>query len=93
MVKVWVSEAALYVLLLCADAVMEQTPTPLTVPFVAQGPDAAKLTGRLAEDDALKENVLPYCTFCSGAKLIVCDIVLEPCGRTMNVPDTEFAAL
>ena len=93
MVNDWVSEAALYVLLLGADAVMEQTPTPLTVPFAAQCPDAVKLTGRPAEDDALNENVLPYCTFCNGAKLIVCDIVLEPCGRTMNVPDTVFAAL
>jgi len=73
MVNDWVSEAALYVLLLGADAVMEQTPTPLTVPFAAQCPDAVKLTGRPAEDDALNENVLPYCTFCNGAKLIVCD--------------------
>ncbi len=63
------------------------------VPLVVQGPDAVKLTGRLAEDEALKVNVLPYCTFGNTGKLMVCDIVLEPCVRTMNVPDTEFAAL
>ena len=93
----WVTEAALYVPLPGADAVIEHTPTPvglpLVLPFVVHGPDAMKLTGRPEVDVALKENVLPYCTACNGAKLIVCDCVLEPCGRIVKVPDTALAAL
>lgn len=89
----WVTEAALYVLLPGADAVIVHTPTAVVVPLVVHGPDAAKLTGWLAEDDALNENVLPYGTSCNSAKLIVCDCVLEPCGRIVNVPDTALAAL
>ena len=76
-----------------ADAVIVHKPTPLMPPLVVHGPDAVKLTCSPAEDNALNENVLPYCTLCSVAKLIVCGIVLEPCGKTMNVPDTVFAVL
>jgi len=63
-------------------------------PLPVHGPDAAKLTvwpGGL--DDALNENVLPYCTLCKGGKVIVCDVVLDPCGRIRNVPETVLAAL
>jgi hypothetical protein len=52
-----------------------------------------KVTGSPEDEDALNENELPYCAFGRVAKLIVCDCRLEPVGRTMNVPDTEFAAL
>ena len=92
----WVTEAALYVEFAGADALTVHTPTPVVlpvVPLIVHGPDGVKLTGRLAEDDALNENVLPYCTSCNGAKLIVCDNVLEPCARMANVPDTALAAL
>jgi hypothetical protein len=81
------------VLFPCADAVIVHTPIPVVPPLAVHGPDAVKLTGRPAEEDALNENVLPYCTLCKGAKLIVCDIVLEPCGRIVNAPDTELAEL
>ena len=74
-------------------AVIAHTPTPLMLPLVVQGPDAVKLTGIFAEEDALKENELPYCAFCRSAKVIVCDRVPDPVGRTMNVPDTAFATL
>ena len=93
MVKVWVREAALWVLSAGADAVIEHWPTPLMTPLAVHCPDAVKLTGRPAEDEALNVNVLPYCESCNGAKLIVCDMVLEPCGRIMTVPDTASAAL
>ena len=76
-----------------ADAVIEHTPIPVTVPLVLHCPDAVKLTPKPEEDVALNEKVLPYCKFCNCGKLIVCDCVLEPCGRIVNVPDTEFAAL
>jgi hypothetical protein len=66
------------VLLPGADAVIVHNPTPVVAPLVVQGPDALKLTGRLEEDDALNENVFPYCTFCKVAKLIVCDVVVDP---------------
>ena len=75
------------------DAVILQTPAPFILPAFVHGPDAVKLTGRPDEADALNENELPYCTFGSEAKLMVCDLALEPCGSTMNVPDTEFAGL
>jgi len=93
MVKDWVSEAAQYVLFDGAEAVMEQRPTPLMLPLVVQGPEAVKLTASPDEAVALNEKELPYCTLGNVAKLIVCDFVPEPCGRTMNVPDTVFAAL
>ena len=83
-----------------ADAVILHTPTPLVAPVAVpvvgptvHGPDAVKLTDRPAEDDALTENVPPYCTLCNAGKVIVCDVVLEPCGRIMNVPETGLAAL
>lgn len=90
MVNDWVTEAALYVLLFgaappAADTVILHKPAPvaapLAVPVVAptlHGPDAEKLTGSDAEDDALTENPLPYCTLGNGAKVIVCDCVVEP---------------
>jgi hypothetical protein len=90
MVNDWVTEAALYVLLfgagpVGADAVILHKPAPVVVPlaapvvvFTVHGPDAEKLTGSEAEDDALTENPLPYCTFGNGPKLIVCDCVVEP---------------
>ena len=76
-----------------ADAVMVHTPTPLMLPLVAHGPEAVKLTSRPEEDDALNENVLPYCTFGNCGKWMVCDCRLDPGGRTMTVPDTELAGL
>ena len=93
MVNDWVTEAAVYVLLAGADAVILHTPTPEIVPSVEHGPDDAKLTGAPTEDIALNENVLPYCTFGNCAKLIVCAVRLEPCGRIVNAPDTVLAAL
>jgi hypothetical protein len=89
----WVTEAGLYVLFPACDAVILHTPTPLVVPLVVHGPDAVKLTDKPEEDDALNENVLPYCTLGNGAKVIVCDVVLEPAGRIMNVPEAGLAAL
>ena len=91
----WVTEAGLYVLFPACDAVILHTPTPLVVPLVVHGPDAVKLTDKPEEDDALNENVLPYCTLCNagGVKVIVCDVVLEPAGRIMNVPEAGLAAL
>lgn len=94
--KLWVNEAALYVPFAGADAVIEHRPTPLMTPFAVHGPEAVKLTGRPAEEVVLRElseNEFPYCAFGSGGKLMVCDCVAEPSGRTMNVPDTELAAL
>ena len=76
-----------------ADAVILQTPTPVTLPDVLHGPDAVKITVRPEDEDALNENVLPYCTSCNCVKVIVCDCRLEPCGRIANVPDTGLAAL
>ena len=76
-----------------ADAVILHTPTPVVLPAVVHGPEAVKLTVRPEDDDALNEKVLPYCTSCNGAKVIVCDCRLEPCGRIVNVPDTGLAAL
>lgn len=93
----WVAEAALYELLptvpAAADAVIMHGPTPVVLPPAVHGPVAVKLIGSPVEDDALNENVLPYCTFGNCAKLMVCDCVLEPWGRIVNVPDTELAAL
>jgi hypothetical protein len=63
------------------------------MPLAVQGPDAVKLTGSWDEEVALGVKELPYCTFGSGAKLMVCDWVVEPCGRTMKVSETELAAL
>jgi hypothetical protein len=60
------------------DAMILQGPTPVVLPLVVHGPDAVKLTGNPEEDEALNENVLPYCTFGNCGKLIVCDCVLEP---------------
>ena len=97
MVNDWVAEAALYETLptvpASADAVIWHGPTPVVVPLAVHGPDAVKLTGIPEEDDALNENVFPYCTFGNCGKLIVCDCVSEPCGRIVKVPDTELAAL
>jgi hypothetical protein len=76
-----------------AVAVIEHTPTPVMLPLVVHGPDAEKLTGSEAEDDALTENPLPYCTLGNGAKVMVCDCVVEPLGRIVNVPETGVAAL
>ena len=61
-----------------AAAVIVHKPTPVVLPLVVHGPDFVKLTGSPEEDDALKANVLPYCTFGNCAKLMVCDCVLEP---------------
>ena len=97
----WVTEAALYVGLPVvvpgADAVIVHGPIavglPLVVPFVVQFPDAVKLTvWPPTLEDAFNENGLPYCTPCNCVKVIVCDIVLEPAGRIVNVPDTALAA-
>ena len=78
----WDAEAALYEKLptvpASADAVILHVPTPVVLPLTVHGPDAVKLTGSPAEDDALNEKVLPYCTFGNCGKLIVCDCVLEP---------------
>jgi hypothetical protein len=83
MLNDWVSEAALYDGLALgadagADAVILHRPTPVMAPVAVpvvvptvHGPDAVKVTG--SEAVALTENVLPYCTFGNGAKLIVCD--------------------
>jgi hypothetical protein len=78
MVKDWVTEAALYVafpvLYAGADAVIVHKPTPVVLPLVMHGPDAVKLTVCPGgEDDALNENVLPYCTFGNCGKTIDCD--------------------
>jgi hypothetical protein len=87
MVNDWVTEAALYVLLPDADAVIMHRPAPvvapLAVPAVAptlHGPVevAEKLTGSPELDVALTENPVPYCTFTNGAKLMVCDCVVDP---------------
>jgi hypothetical protein len=61
-----------------ADAVIVHTPTPVMLPAVVHGPDAEKLTVKPAEDDALNENVLPYCTAGNCGKRMVCDCRLEP---------------
>jgi hypothetical protein len=74
----WATEAALYVLFPGTDAVIVHKPAPVVVPLVVHGPDAVKLTGCPAEDDALNENVPPYCTFCNVAKLIVWGVVVGP---------------
>jgi hypothetical protein len=72
---------------------------PLAVPVVAltvhgcplAGPE--KVTGSPV-DVALTENpVLPYCTLGTGPQVMVCDCVVDPCGRMVNVPDTGVAAL
>lgn len=101
----WLTEAALYVLLFGAgpagaDAVILHKPAPvvepLAEPVVAptlHGPEAEKLTGSEAEDDAVTENPLPYCTLGNGAKVMVCGCVVEPAGKMVNVPDTGVAAL
>jgi hypothetical protein len=82
MVNDWDAEAALYEMLptvpASADAVIWHGPTPVVVPLAVHGPDAVKLTGSPEEEDALNENVLPYCTFGICGKLMVCDCVLEP---------------
>ena len=83
MVNDWDSEAALYMTLFVlyagAEAVIVHKPTPVVLPFVMHGPDAVKLTvSPGGEDDALNENVPPYCTFGNCGKTIVCDCVLEP---------------
>ena len=69
----------------CADAVIVHKPAPEMAPvavpvvgLVVQGPDATKLTGSPEVEEALTENELPYCKFGNGAKVIVCDCVLEP---------------
>ena len=76
-----------------ADAVIAHTPTPVMLPLAVHGPDAVKLTGAPTLDDAAAENVLPYCTFGNGTKVIVCDLAVEPCGRMVNAPETGLAAL
>ena len=78
MLNDWTTEAALYVLLAEADAVMVHTPTPLMLPLIVHGPDAEKLTAWPDEDDALNENVLPYCTLGNCGKRMVCDWVFDP---------------
>jgi hypothetical protein len=97
MVNDWDTEAALYAVFpwvaAGAEAVIVHRPTPVVLPLVVHGPDVAKLTVWPTEDDALNENVLPYCTFGNCAKEIVCDFVVEFSGRIANVPDTELAAL
>jgi hypothetical protein len=72
------TEAALYVLLAGADAVMVHTPTPVMPPLAVHGPDAVKLTARPDEDDALNENVPPYATPGNCGKRMVCDCRLDP---------------
>jgi len=96
----WVTAAALYALLAGAEAVILHKPAPLVVPLAvpvaaltAHGPDAVKLTGNDAEEDALTVNPLPYCTPGNGPKVMVCDCNVEPWGRMVNVPDAELAAL
>jgi hypothetical protein len=78
----WDAEAALKVLLPTVpagtDAVIVHGPTPVVLPLVVHGPDAVKLTGSPEEDDALNENVLPYCTVGNCGKLMVCDCAVEP---------------
>jgi hypothetical protein len=107
MVNEWVTEAALYVLLFVpcpwgADAVIVHVPAAVTVTLAvpmpaptAHGPiaGAVKLTGSPELDVALTENPLPYCTFPTGAKVMVCDCRFEPWGRIEIVPDTGVAAL
>jgi hypothetical protein len=78
----WDAEAALYEKLptvpASADAVILHGPTPVVLPLAVHGPEAVKLTGSPDDEDALNENVLPYCTFGNCGKLIVCDCVSEP---------------
>ena len=76
-----------------ADAVIRQIPTPVVIPKTVHGPEAVKLIGKPAEDDAFNKNVLPYCKFARGVKLIVCGDVVALAGRIVNVPDTLLAAL
>jgi hypothetical protein len=83
-----------------ADAVILHKPAPVVAPLAApvvaptlHGPDAEKLTGSEADDDALTVNPLPYCTLGNGAKVMVCGCVVEPLGRIVNVPDAGVAAL
>jgi hypothetical protein len=78
MVNDWVTEAALYELFAGADAVIAHVPTPVILPLAVHGPDAAKLTAKPEEDNALNENVLPYCTVGNCGKWIVCDCRFEP---------------
>lgn len=80
-----VNDAGLYVLLPGAETVMVHKPAPVAAPLAVpevvptvHGPDAAKLTGSEAEDDALTEKPLPYGTLGNGPKLIVCDCTVEP---------------
>jgi hypothetical protein len=54
--------------------------TPVvTLLVMVHGPVAGtlKLTANPEEENALNENVLAYCTFGKGAKLMVCCCVLE----------------
>ena len=75
-------------------AVIVHRPTPLMPPLVVQGPVALRTIGSPEEAEMpLSENLLPYCIFGKVGKMIVCDWVLEPCGRIVKVPDTELAAL
>jgi hypothetical protein len=78
MLNDWTTEAALYVLFAGADAVMVHNPTPVMAPLVVHGPDAAKLTARPEEDDALNENELPYCAIGNCGNRMVCDCRLDP---------------
>ena len=61
-----------------ADAVIMHTPTPLVVPLIPQGPDAANVTASPEEAVAASENVPPYWILGKIGKLIVCDCRFEP---------------
>jgi hypothetical protein len=62
-----------------AKPVAVVVPPAVVLPVMVHGPiaGAVKLTVRPEEDDALNANVLAYCTFGKGAKLMVCCCVLE----------------
>ena len=99
-----VTEAALYVMLFACppdcDAVILHRPAPVivtVVPLTEHGCPLAgpeKLTGSPEFDVALTAKGLPpYCTLGNVPKVIICDCVVEPCGRMVKVPDTGVAAL
>jgi hypothetical protein len=80
-----VSEAALYVLLLFAVAVILHRPAPVmvtVVPLTEHGCPLAgpeKLTGSLELDVALiVKGLPPYCALGNDPKVMVCDCVVDP---------------
>jgi hypothetical protein len=65
--------AATVAVILHKPAALVVPPAGLLVVVSAHGPFADKLMGCPAEELAVTEKVLPYCTLGNGKKLMVCD--------------------